>query len=88
MTGIKESISTNEIIKKISKYVELAIKKYNSGQSWEYEVKVATELLRVLILCSTEPDIDFNVIWNAIMNKTGYNILHHYKVISDYIKRL
>lgn len=28
MTGIKESISTDEIIKKISKYVELAIKKY------------------------------------------------------------
>ena len=31
MTGIKESISTDEIIKKISKYVELAIKKYNKG---------------------------------------------------------
>lgn len=32
MTGIRESISTDEIIKKISKYVELAIKKYK-GQS-------------------------------------------------------
>ena len=40
MTGIKESISTDEIIKKISKYVELAIKKYNKGQSWEYDVKL------------------------------------------------
>ena len=88
MTGIKESISTDEIIKKISKYVELAIKKYNKGQSWEYEVKVATELLSVLVVCGTEPDIDFDVIWNAIMNKTGYNILHRYKVISDYINRL
>ena len=88
MTGIKESISTDEIIKKISKYVELAIKKYkNKGQSWEYEVKVATELLSVLVICGTEPDIDFDVMWNAIMNKTGYNILHHYKAISDYINR-
>ena len=87
MTGIKESISTDEIIKKISKYVELAIKKYNKGQSWEYEVKVATELLSVLVICGTEPDIDFDVMWSAIMNKTGYNILHHYKAISDYINR-
>lgn len=86
MTGIKESISTDEIIKKISKYVELAIKKYK-GQSWEYDVKVATELLSVLVICGTEPDIDFDVMWNAIMNKTGYNILHHYKAISDYMNR-
>ena len=85
MTGIKESISTDEMIKKISKRVELAIKKYNSGQLWEDDVKVATELLSVLVICGTEPDIDFDVMWNAIMNKTGYNILHHYKAISDYI---
>lgn len=87
MTGIKESISTDEIIKKISKYVELAIKKYNKGQTWEYDVKVATELLSVLVICGTDPDIDFDVMWNAIMHKTGYNILHHYKAISDYINR-
>ena len=87
MTGIRESISTDEIIKKISKYVELAIKKYNKGQSWEYDVKVATELLSVLVICGTDPDIDFDVMWNYIMNKTGYNILHHYKAISDYINR-
>jgi hypothetical protein len=87
MTGIKESISTDEIINKISKYVELAIKKYNKGQSWEYDVKVATELLSVLVICGTDPDIDFDVKWNAIMHKTGYNILHHYKAISDYINR-
>lgn len=88
MTGIKESISTDDFIKKISKYVELAIKKYNNKeQSWEYDVKVATELLSVLVICGTDPDIDFDVMWNAIMNKTGYNILHHYKAISDYINR-
>lgn len=87
MTGIKESISTDEIIKKISKQVELAIKAYDKGQHWESYVEVATELLSVLIICGTEPDIDFDVMWNAIMNKTGYNILHHYKAMSDYINR-
>lgn len=46
MTGIRESISTDEIIRKISKCVELAIKKYDKGQCWEYDVKLATELLR------------------------------------------
>ena len=39
---------------------------------------------RILYL---DMDIDFDVMWNAIMNKTGYNILHHYKKISDYINR-
>lgn len=87
MAVIKESISTDEIINTISMHVEFAIKKYNSGKSWEYDVKVATELVHVLVICGTEPDIDFDVMWNAIMNKTGYISLHHYKAISDYINR-
>ena len=41
----------------------------------------------MLVICGTEPDIDFDVMWNDIMNKTGYNSVYHYKAISDYINR-
>lgn len=89
MKNLKATIKTEDIINSIKANVNLAIKYYNDNNDlWETHVNIALFQLRTLSLQGFKIKSDFSSAWDELMESTGFEKLHHYYGISEYINKL
>lgn len=87
MINFKKTLSTDDIVLNIKKYVNLAILYYNSNNDvWKSYVRMSYYQFETLYLVAIVSDA-FTA-YEELVQETGYRKLYKYKDIFDYILKL
>ncbi len=87
MTGIKKTITTEEMIISVRLDVDAILKLYNLGNdTWKVYARKANYTIRALNLFGIKKSADFSDTWDEIMEVTNFRKLYTIKEVAEFIK--